>query len=381
MQIQSSSLQMSMQHSLSARLSVSTRGVSAPTATLAAPSLAAAADREPVRAHGHRGDDHHDAGRHRRLGDDDHHGRARRSHGARDEHGRPCEVGSECDRGEVSDPGLRMLRQVIEWLTGESVDVFDASDLQPGSGSREAPAPTDTVAASPAASATATPATTPQAGAWLAQAAYRETETLQVRAEGTVHTADGQTLSFSIELQMRRSFSASVTMAGVSTPPPRDPLVVNHGGTAASLSDRRFSFDLNSDGRPDSVRLPGSGSGLLVFDRNGNGRLDGASELFGPDSGDGFADLARLDDDGNGWVDGADAAFERLGVLDDAAPEARRLRPLAGLGIGALSTSRIDSPFSLKDARNELLGQVRATGLYLGEDGRAGTVQQLDVVV
>ena len=35
----------------------------------------------------------------------------------------------------------------------------------------------------------------------------------------------------------------------------------------------------------------------------------------------------------------------------------------------------------LKDADNELLGAVRTTGLFLGHQGRAGTVQQVDLVV
>ena len=49
-----------------------------------------------------------------------------------------------------------------------------------------------------------------------------------------------------------------------------------------------------------------------VFDRNGNGKADNGSELFGVASGNGFADLRRLDEDRNGWIDESDAAFDRL---------------------------------------------------------------------
>jgi hypothetical protein len=39
------------------------------------------------------------------------------------------------------------------------------------------------------------------------------------------------------------------------------------------------------------------------------------------------------------------------------------------------------TPFELKDGAGNELGAVRATGLYLTEDGRAGSLQQIDLVV
>ena len=49
-------------------------------------------------------------------------------------------------------------------------------------------------------------------------------------------------------------------------------------------------------------------------------------------------------------------------------------------GIGAMYLGNIDTPFALKDSNNALQGQVRASGIFLHEDGRAGTMQQLDLV-
>jgi hypothetical protein len=40
----------------------------------------------------------------------------------------------------------------------------------------------------------------------------------------------------------------------------------------------------------------------------------------------------------------------------------------------------VDTPFSLKNNENELQGQVRATGLFLFENGGVGSMQQLDLV-
>jgi hypothetical protein len=37
------------------------------------------------------------------------------------------------------------------------------------------------------------------------------------------------------------------------------------------------------------------------------------------------------------------------------------------------------TPFDLKNNNNELLGQVVKTGLYLQQNGTAGTIQQIDL--
>ena len=48
--------------------------------------------------------------------------------------------------------------------------------------------------------------------------------------------------------------------------------------------------------------------------------------------------------------------------------------------MSAIYLGQISSPFDLTASDNTLLGQVAATGLYLSEDGQAGTVQQLNLV-
>jgi hypothetical protein len=40
-----------------------------------------------------------------------------------------------------------------------------------------------------------------------------------------------------------------------------------------------------------------------------------------------------------------------------------------------------DTPFSLRTADNRTLGAVRATSVYLREDGGVGSTQQIDLVV
>ena len=57
------------------------------------------------------------------------------------------------------------------------------------------------------------------------------------------------------------------------------------------------------------------------------------------------------------------------------------LSTLAQRGVGALYLDSVDTPFSLTDSENRLLAQIRASGVYLREDGGVGTLQQVDLAV
>lgn len=202
-----------------------------------------------------------------------------------------------------------------------------------------------------------------------------EHERTAVTASGCVKTADGREIDFRMDLQMCRDFSCTREREESGTVVFRDPLVINYAGKAAELSNQRFSFDLDADGLSESLPMLAGGSGYLVFDADRDGRIANGRELFGALSGDGFADLVRLDEDGNGWLDEADPAFTALGVWF---PDGQ-IKPLAATGVGALNTASAWSPFALNDADNRPLGRVQQTGFYLGEDGSVGSLQQIDL--
>lgn len=90
-------------------------------------------------------------------------------------------------------------------------------------------------------------------------------------------------------------------------------------------------FDLDADGRMDSISVPTGDDALLALDRNGNGRIDDGRELFGDQHGavNGFAELARFDDNGNGRIDAADAVFDQLRLLRFDAQGRQQLQTLA----------------------------------------------------
>jgi len=208
-----------------------------------------------------------------------------------------------------------------------------------------------------------------------------EAEQTDFAAQGKVRTADGREIDFSIQLSMARAYveESDVTVRyGAAL---KDPLVLNFSGTAAELGDARFSFDLDCDGKLDNMRTLASGSGYLFFDRNGDGKVNDGSELFGARSGDGFGELAELDDDGNGWIDENDAAWKSLGVWTKDAQGGDVLRSLAQAGVGAICLQNVATPFSIKDGDNRLQAQIQSTGVFLKENGGVGTVQKVDLAV
>jgi len=209
---------------------------------------------------------------------------------------------------------------------------------------------------------------------------YHEKETTTFNANGKITTADGRAIDFSVDLTMDREFMSREEISIRAGDALKDPLVINFNGTAAQLSQTTFSFDLDADGKKDQISRLLSGSGFLALDKNNDNTVNNGSELFGPSTGNGFAELAEHDGDHNGWIDENDSIYSGLRIWtgDDAG---KSLFALGEMGIGAILLDSVATPFSQTDSANTLLGQTRATGLFVKENGAVGTVQQLDLVV
>jgi len=281
-----------------------------------------------------------------------------------------------------NDPFLQLIKSMVEMLTGEPVKVFSARQFSQTLTTYSATYSAESIRAS----AGADPNT--RAG-WGAEydyhAVHEEAEITTLSAAGVIRTADGKEMSFHLDLTMQRSYREETHVsirAGDAVR--RDPLVINFGGTAAQLSDRRFAFDLLGDGVQRMIPLLAGGSGYLALDRNGNDRIDSGNELFGPASGAGFAELANLDSDGNGWIDENDAAFDKLGVWTPDANADKGQGALATLrqaGVGAIGLGHVTTPFELRGSANADLGAVCGSGVWLADDGAAGSVQEIDLTV
>lgn len=260
-----------------------------------------------------------------------------------------------------------MIARMLEFITGERrVTIGDLRETLPAEDSME-------------------PATGPRTTeiVWTTETteSIREHERTDFASTGKVQTADGRTLGFTLELGMCRDYSCERKTVTVEKAVLRDPLVINFDGKAAELSGKCFAFDLDCDGTSESIAALASGSAYLAFDANDDGRINDGSELFGTKSGNGFADLARFDLDGNRWIDENDDVFARLRIWAPDGEGQDALSTLAQRSVGALYLDSVETPFSLTDSENRLLAQVRASGVYLREDGGVGTLQQVDLAV
>ncbi|MCJ2189220.1 calcium-binding protein, partial [Novosphingobium beihaiensis] len=125
-----------------------------------------------------------------------------------------------------------------------------------------------------------------------------------------------------------------------------DPLVIDLDGDGIETTGLDLSnawFDLDGDlFRQKTGWLKGD-DGFLVLDRNGNGRIDDISEMFGGRFDGGFAHLAQSDSNGDGKITMADAVWADLRVWQDAdgdgETDAGELKSLDELGIAELSLS------------------------------------------
>ena len=207
-----------------------------------------------------------------------------------------------------------------------------------------------------------------------------ESETVTYQANGIVHTADGKTITVDINMHMSREF---VSFMNISTDGTTlvDPLVINYGGTAASLTGERFQFDLTMNGELDSLAVLANGSGFLAIDRNGDGIINDGSELFGPSTGCGFSELRKYDTDGNGWIDENDEIYHKLVVWSRDKDGNDTVYTLKELGIGAIFLGDISTEFSFKDDSNETLGVMRSTSFFLKSCGGAGTLSHIDLAL
>ena len=282
------------------------------------------------------------------------------------------------------DPKIALLQNLIEMITGKKISIAElkkmiAPPVRAGSNAQATPE-----SAQPGLVTPESPQSTqsPKAG-YGVEYDSRETryefEKTSFSASGVIKTADGREIGFNLDLAMKREYLSETNVslrAGDAVK--KDPLVINFNGMAAELTDTKFNFDIDADGASEKVASLGAGSGYLAIDKNQDGTVNSGAELFGAKTGNGFTELAAYDQNRDGWIDEQDAVFSQLKVWQGGSGG---LTSLKDAGVGAINLASQQTPFALKDSNNQLLGDVKATGIYVKENGTVGTVQQLDLAV
>ncbi|WP_223115519.1 cadherin repeat domain-containing protein, partial [Luteimonas suaedae] len=162
----------------------------------------------------------------------------------------------------------------------------------------------------------------------------------------------------------------------------KPPVVLDLDGDGVELvplATSTVKFDMDDDGARDLSGWAGADDGLLVLDRNGNGVIDGGSEIsFTSDLAGAYSDLqglAAFDSNGNARFDSEDVRYSEFRVWrdqdQDGISQAEELWGLADLGIVSIDLSGVRTGLDPETASDNT---IYATSSFQRADGSLGMV-------
>lgn len=214
---------------------------------------------------------------------------------------------------------------------------------------------------------------------WGIDYSYEKTEVnsqkLQFVSAGNVTLEDGRKIDFQLSFSMRHSTMKHESVNFKVGDALIDPLVIQFQDGVVKFNQSKTNLDLDLDGKEEEFSFVGRGSGFLTLDKNNDGIVNDGSELFGPNSGDGFEDLKKYDNDHNGWVDENDAVFDKLRIWTKDENGKETFYSLKDVGIGALYLENVSTFFEFDE------GNMAKSSIFLRENGSAGVMSEIDLRV
>ncbi|MDG2076210.1 MAG: Calx-beta domain-containing protein [Arenicellales bacterium] len=155
-----------------------------------------------------------------------------------------------------------------------------------------------------------------------------------------------------------------------------DPIVLDLDGNGVELvgRDAGARFDVTGDGTTDATGWMGSGEGLLALDVDGDGVINGMSEVFSDAFDSGYSDsltaLKSLDSNADGVIDASDERFDEIVVWRDGDSDgvsgAAEMSSLSDHAIASINLSA-ETTYESSAA-----GHIDARGTFVYDDGSAG---------
>lgn len=164
------------------------------------------------------------------------------------------------------------------------------------------------------------------------------------------------------------------------------PLILDLDGDGIETLSKSLGIHFDHDGNQfaETTGWVGKDDGLLVWDRNGNGRIDDGSELFGNNTllgndtkaTNGFTALAELDSNYDNKIDASDTAFSQLRLWKDTDSDALLCDgELLSLDTGGVQSFNLAyQSQTLTDAQGNQHLQV---GSYLRTDGSSAAMDDV----
>ncbi len=239
--------------------------------------------------------------------------------------------------------------KLLSWLDGSAFDKIQAQQQQLHEKASPPPAPTERT---------------------IMEFTYRY-QSVEASFAGAVQLEDGSSQSFDFSFSMQESYASfSIRQEAVL----KDPLVLSTTGQSFQWTGASQSFDFFSNGSSAELPTLADGQYYLSYDRNQDGHITQGKELFGPSTGSGFAELAALDEDQDGFVDSSDSAWQHLSIWRPG----EALQSLTDAGISAISAQSVATSFGLYDG-DALMARIARSGIFLSEQGNVGLMQQVDL--
>ncbi|HZB42366.1 MAG TPA: hypothetical protein VE487_15445, partial [Ilumatobacter sp.] len=169
---------------------------------------------------------------------------------------------------------------------------------------------------------------------------------------------------------LSKAYSQTAIYRGV------DPIVLDLTGAGLRFTDVNMAaprFDINGNGFAVRTGWVKTGTGILVLDRNVNGKIDNVGEMFGGPELNGFTALAAYDTVPDGVIDALDEIFSQLRVWvdgdGDAITDPGELKSFGDLGIASIGLATLPMVGTFIAGN-----QVLETGHFTWSDGSLGTV-------
>jgi len=169
-----------------------------------------------------------------------------------------------------------------------------------------------------------------------------------------------------------------------------DPLILDLDGNGIDTVglENGIQFELNTSDLKVKTGWASANDGLLVWDRNNDGKINDASELFGNHvlmndgsiSQHGFAALKDLDSNNDNIIDNKDDAFQNLSVWkdinQDGVNQENELFSLSELGIKSLNVNYLDVEERLENGN--IISQI---GSYEKIDGTSHAMGDVNFAI
>ena len=204
-------------------------------------------------------------------------------------------------------------------------------------------------------------------------------QSLAYQVQGSFNINDNEiALNYEYSIASEQTSYSKLTMSAEAL---KDPIIVQYGNQGLGEIEGQTEFNINQDNTLDNLPIFSGDVGYLVFDKNNNQKADDGTELFGPETGQGFVELAQLDSNKNGFIDDEDEHFEQLYIWQPSNDNGitEQWLTLKEAEIQAISLSAINTPFDFYDDQEEIQAQLRQSSFAISESGQGRGVHQVDV--